>query len=72
MPFLDAHELIAFALEQACEENLMKRWIACYQPEMDFDEFKQNEYDKLADLLREHLDIQKIYEIMTEHENKIL
>lgn len=41
MPFLDAHELIAFALEQAYEENLMKRWIACYQPEMDFDEFKQ-------------------------------
>lgn len=37
-----------------------------------FDEFKQNEYDKLADLLRENLDIQKIYEIMTEHENKIL
>ena len=30
------------------------------------------EYDKLADLLRENLDIQKIYEIMTEHENKIL
>ena len=37
-----------------------------------FDEFKQNEYDKLADLLRENLDIQNIYEIMTEHENKIL
>ena len=37
-----------------------------------FDEFKQNEHDKLADLLRENLDIQKIYEIMTEHENKIL
>ncbi|MGL5312739.1 MAG: cobyric acid synthase [Peptostreptococcaceae bacterium] len=33
-----------------------------------FDEFKQNEYDKLADLLREHLDIEKIYEIMNEHE----
>lgn len=30
-----------------------------------FDEFKQNEYDKLADLLREHLDIKKIYEIMS-------
>ncbi|MGL6106613.1 cobyric acid synthase [Romboutsia sp.] len=30
-----------------------------------FDEFKQNEYDKLADLLREHLDIEKIYEIMS-------
>lgn len=30
-----------------------------------FDEFKQNEYDKLADLLREHLDIDKIYEIMS-------
>ena len=33
-----------------------------------FDEFKQNEYDKLADLLREHLDIDKIYKIMDEHE----
>ena len=33
-----------------------------------FEEFKQNEYDKLADLLREHLDIEKIYEIMSEHE----
>lgn len=33
-----------------------------------FDEFKQHEYDKLADLLREHLDIEKIYEIMSEHE----
>lgn len=41
MPFIEAHELIAFALEQTCEENLMKRWIACYQPEMNFDEFKQ-------------------------------
>lgn len=30
-----------------------------------FDEFKQNEYNKLADLLREHLDIDKIYEIMS-------
>ncbi|MEG2787978.1 MAG: cobyric acid synthase [Romboutsia sp.] len=30
-----------------------------------FYEFKQNEYDKLADLLREHLDIKKIYEIMS-------
>jgi len=33
-----------------------------------FEAFKQNEYDKLADLLREHLDIEKIYEIMSEHE----
>lgn len=31
-----------------------------------FDEFKQNEYDKLADLLREHLDIEQIYKIMNE------
>ncbi|MDB0439326.1 cobyric acid synthase [Clostridioides difficile] len=29
-----------------------------------FDEFKDKEYDKLADFLREHLDIEKIYEIM--------
>ncbi len=29
-----------------------------------FEEFKQGEYDKLADLLREHLDIEKIYEIL--------
>ncbi|MGL5347298.1 MAG: cobyric acid synthase [Peptostreptococcaceae bacterium] len=37
-----------------------------------FDEFKQNEYDKLADLLREHLDIEKIYKIMDEHEAMIM
>jgi Cobyric acid synthase len=29
-----------------------------------FEEFKNQEYDKLADFLREHLDIEKIYEIM--------
>ncbi len=34
-----------------------------------FNEFKQKEYDKLADLLREHLDIEKIYKIMEDHEN---
>lgn len=31
-----------------------------------FREFKEKEYDKLADFLREHLDIDKIYEIMNE------
>lgn len=41
MPFLDAYELIAFALEQACEENLMNRWINGYQQDMSFDEFKE-------------------------------
>ncbi|WP_419725498.1 cobyric acid synthase [Terrisporobacter petrolearius] len=29
-----------------------------------FDEFKNQEYNKLADFLREHLDMEKIYEIM--------
>ncbi|WP_434794070.1 Cobyric acid synthase [Terrisporobacter petrolearius] len=29
-----------------------------------FDEFKNKEYDKLADFLRKHLDMEKIYEIM--------
>ncbi|SCI42910.1 Cobyric acid synthase [uncultured Clostridium sp.] len=29
-----------------------------------YKEFKEKEYDKLADFLREHLDIEKIYEIM--------
>ena len=33
-----------------------------------FQEFKDKEYDRLADFLREHLDIDKIYQIMTEHE----
>ena len=32
-----------------------------------FDEFKNKEYDKLADFLREHLDINKIYEIMNSY-----
>lgn len=31
-----------------------------------YKEFKEKEYDKLADFLREHLDIDKIYEIMNE------
>lgn len=30
-----------------------------------FTEFKEGEYDKLADLLRQHLDIDKIYEILS-------
>ena len=30
-----------------------------------FEEFKNKEYDKLADFLRQHLDINKIYEIMS-------
>ena len=33
-----------------------------------FKEFKDREYDKLADFLREHLDIEKIYKIMSEAE----
>lgn len=34
-----------------------------------FDEFKNQEYDKLADYLREHLDMKKIYEIISESNN---
>jgi len=34
-----------------------------------FDEFKNKEYDKLADFLREHLDMEKIYEIMKNSDN---
>lgn len=34
-----------------------------------FKEFKNQQYDKLADYLREHLDIEKIYEIMNESNN---
>ena len=33
-----------------------------------FKEFKDKEYDRLADFLREHLDIEKIYQIMQEDE----
>lgn len=31
-----------------------------------FDEFKEKEYNKLADLMREHLDMEKIYKIIQE------
>ena len=34
-----------------------------------FKEFKNQQYDKLADYLREHLDMEKIYEIMNESNN---
>ena len=39
-----------------------------YMPEqketLSFNEFKEKEYDKLAKLLRENLDIQEIYKIL--------
>ena len=31
---------------------------------IDFDAFKETQYDKLADGLRKHLDMKKIYEIL--------
>lgn len=31
-----------------------------------FGEFKENEYNRLADLIREHIDMKKVYEIMNE------
>ena len=34
-----------------------------------FAEFKNQQYDKLADYLREHLDMKKIYEIMNDSDN---
>ena len=34
-----------------------------------FEEFKSKEYDKLADFLREHLEMEKIYEIMNNSNN---
>lgn len=37
-----------------------------------FEEFKQKEYDRLAEVLREHLDIEKIYKIMDEHEKSLI
>lgn len=29
-----------------------------------FDEFKENEYNRLADLMREHIDMDKVYQII--------
>ena len=33
---------------------------------VDYQEFKETQYDILADALRKHLDIKRIYEIMEE------
>ncbi len=35
-------------------------------PSIDYREFKEQQYDKLADHLRKHIDIQALYKIMTE------
>ena len=35
--------------------------------DMSFEEYKQREYDKLADGIRAHLDMERIYEIMKEN-----
>jgi len=34
------------------------------QQQMTFEEFKDNEYNKLADLIRRHIDMKKVYEIL--------
>jgi adenosylcobyric acid synthase len=34
--------------------------------DMTFEAFKENEYDKLADLIRRHIDLKKVYEILGE------
>lgn len=34
--------------------------------DMSFEAFKENEYNKLADLMRRHIDLKKVYEILGE------
>lgn len=41
MPFLDGCELIKCALDAENEEKFYARWVAGYQKEMSFLEFKQ-------------------------------
>ena len=36
----------------------------CIRDSMSFEEYKQREYDKLADAIRENMDMKYIYEIM--------
>jgi adenosylcobyric acid synthase len=33
---------------------------------MDYASFKEKEYDRMADILREHLDMEKIYGMLNE------
>lgn len=48
----------------------MKNLMPIESEVQSFEEFKNQEYDKLADFLREHLDIEKIYEIMNNCDNR--
>lgn len=41
MPFLNGCKLVRYALDAENEERLYVRWVAGYQKEMNFMEFKQ-------------------------------
>ena len=42
----------------------LKKSMPLKDVEISFSEFKENEFNKLADLLRKNLDIEKIYSLM--------
>ena len=42
MPFFEGTELIEFALDEEAEEKLFERWIAGYQSQMSYEEFKRS------------------------------
>ena len=36
----------------------------CEKSGFDYDEFKQQQYNRLADVIREHVDMEKLYKIL--------
>jgi adenosylcobyric acid synthase len=40
-------------------------------PAFDYADYKQQQFDLLADKMREHIDMDKIYRLMTEHQQTV-
>jgi adenosylcobyric acid synthase len=46
-----------------------RKGLAVYDgPAFDYADYKQQQFDLLADKMREHIDMDKIYRLMTEHQ----
>ena len=68
---VEGHEVIGFDREEAAKALVMalgkSKGIDMSEAEaVDFQAFKETQYDLLAAALREHLDMEKIYRILEE------
>ena len=57
--FLDNAPVIEYILREKATDN---------RPSQSLADFKDEQYNKLADHVRKHLDMKQIYQILTDHD----